>query len=224
VERVYVHERVYDDFLAAILAKAKDLHADAGPASKIGPITMPKQLDVIRSHIADALARGGTAVLGGPDAVGERFVQPTILVDVPEDSAAVQEETFGPTVTVTRVRDMDDAVARTNATRYGLGSTVFAGEHGMEIAERIRSGMTAVNGVITFAAIPSLPFGGVGDSGFGRIHGADGLREFSYAHAIARQRFRPMMNLTSFARTAKQDRQLARLVKVLHGRGARKHR
>ena len=112
VERVYVHERVYDDFLARILDKAKDLHADAGPDSKIGPITMPKQLDVIRSHIEDAIARGGKAVLGGPDAVGERFVQPTILVDVPEDSAAVQEETFGPTVTVTRVRDMDEAVAR----------------------------------------------------------------------------------------------------------------
>ena len=224
VERVYVHERVYDDFLARILDKAKDLHADAGPASKIGPITMPKQLDVIRSHIEDAIARGGKAVLGGPDAVGERFVQPTILVDVPEDSAAVQEETFGPTVTVTRVRDMDEAVARANATRFGLGSTVFAKEHGMEIAERIRSGMTAVNGVITFAAIPSLPFGGVGDSGFGRIHGADGLREFSYAHAIARQRFKPMMNLTSFTRTAKQDRQLTRLVRLLHGRGSKKNR
>ena len=185
---------------------------------------MPKQLDVIRSHIDDAIAKGGKAVLGGPDAVGERFVQPTILVDVPEDSAAVQEETFGPTLTVTRVRDMDEAVERTNATRYGLGSTVFAQENGMEIAERIRSGMTAVNGVITFAAIPSLPFGGVGDSGFGRIHGGDGLREFSYAHAIARQRFKPMMNLTSFTRTAKQDRQVTRLVKLLHGRGSKKNR
>jgi aldehyde dehydrogenase (NAD+) len=224
VERVYVHERVYDDFLARILDKARGLHADAGADSKIGPITMPKQLDVIRSHIDDAIAKGGKALLGGRDAVGERFVQPTILVDVPEDSAAVQEETFGPTLTVTRVRDMDEAVARTNATRYGLGSTVFAQEHGMEIAERIRSGMTAVNGVITFAAIPSLPFGGVGASGFGRIHGADGLREFSYAHAIARQRFKPMMNLTSFTRTAKQDRQVTRLVKLLHGRGSKKNR
>ncbi len=97
---------------------------------------MPKQLDVIRSHIADAIAKGGRAVLGGPDAVGERYVQPTILVDVPEDSSAVQEETFGPTVTVSRVRDMDEAVERTNATRYGLGSTVFARER----AWRSRSG------------------------------------------------------------------------------------
>ena len=76
---------------------------------------------MIRSHIDDAIARGGRAVLGGPDAVGERFVQPTVLVDVPEDSTAVQEETFGPTVTVTRVADMDEAVPTANGTRYGLG-------------------------------------------------------------------------------------------------------
>ncbi len=67
----------------------------------------------------------------------------------------------------------------------------------MELASRIRSGMTAVNGVITFAAIPSLPFGGVGDSGFGRIHGPDGLKEFTYAKAIARQRFKPVLALTT---------------------------
>ena len=82
---------------------------------------MPSQLDVIRRHIQDAIDRGGRAVIGGVDAVGERFVQPTILVDVPEDSLAVQEETFGPTVTVAKVRDMDEAIERTNATRYGLG-------------------------------------------------------------------------------------------------------
>ena len=70
-------------------------------------------------RITDALERGGRAVLGGPDAVGERYVQPTVLVDVPEESTAVQEETFGPTVTVTRVRDMDEAVAKANGTRYG---------------------------------------------------------------------------------------------------------
>ncbi len=220
VERVYVHDRVYDEFLSRLLDKARDLRAEDVPGAKIGPITMPSQLGVIRSHIADALARGGRAVLGGPDAVGERYVQPTVLVDVPEDSTAVQEETFGPTVTVTRVRDMDEAVAKANGTRYGLGSTVFSKARGMELAERIRSGMTAVNGVITFAAIPSLPFGGVGDSGFGRIHGPDGLKEFTYAKAIARQRFKPLLALTSFTRTAKADNQLTQIVTMLHGRGS----
>ena len=75
----------------------------------------------------------------------------------------------------------------------------------MEIAARIRSGMTAVNSVISFAAIPSLPFGGVGDSGFGRIHGPDGLKEFTYAKAIARQRFKPALALTTL-RPHREDR------------------
>ena len=126
VERVYVHQRVYDDFLAKLTAKAREVTAHEGADSQIGPITMPGQLAVIRRHIDDALARGGRALVGGADAVGERFVQPTVLVDVPEDSEAVQEETFGPTVTVAKVRDMDEAIERTNATRYGLGSTVFS--------------------------------------------------------------------------------------------------
>lgn len=219
VERVYVHAAVYDEFLSTLAVKARTLSAHAGPDSPIGPITMPKQLEVIRRHISDALARGGRALVGGADAVGERFVQPTVLVDVPEDSEAVQEETFGPTVTVRKVASMDEAVALTNASRYGLGSTVFSKRRGMELASRIRSGMTAVNGVITFAAVPSLPFGGVGDSGFGRIHGPDGLREFTFAKAITRQRFKPVLALTTFARTEKADSQLAQLLTVLHGRG-----
>ncbi len=220
VERVYVHERVYDGFLAALVDKAKDLRADDSAESKIGPITMPSQLEVIRSHIQDAIDKGGKAVLGGPGAVGERYVQPTILVDVPEDSSAIQDETFGPTVTVSRVQDMDEAVTKANATRYALASTVFSKARGMELAERLRCGMTSVNGVIAFAAIPSLPFGGVGDSGFGRIHGPDGLKEFSYAHAIARQRFKPLLALTSFTRTEKADGQLAQMITMLHGRGS----
>ncbi|WP_372736665.1 aldehyde dehydrogenase family protein [Nocardioides sp.] len=220
VERIYVHERVYDDFLAELVDKAKDLRAHEGPDSKIGPITMPAQLDIIRRHINDAIGRGGRAVIGGPDAVGERFVQPTILVDVPEDSAAVQEETFGPTVTVTKVKDMDEAIEKANGTAYGLGGTVFSKDRGMELAERMRSGMTAINGIISFAAIPNLPFGGIGESGFGRIHGPDGLKEFTYAKAIARQRFKPVLALTSFTRTEKADGQLAKMLTMLHGRGS----
>ncbi len=220
VERAYVHERVYDEFLRVLTEQAQGLRADGDADAQIGPITMPSQLGLIRSHIQDALDQGGRAVLGGIDAVGERFVQPTILVDVPEHSLAVQEETFGPTLTVAKVRSMEEAIARTNATRYGLGSTVFSQARGMEIASQIRAGMTAINGVITFAGIPSLPFGGVGDSGFGRIHGADGLKEFTYAKAIARQRFKPALALTTFTRTEKAEARLASLIAMLHGRGS----
>ena len=81
--------------------------------------------------------------------------------------------------------------------------------------------MTSVNSVIAFAGVASLPFGGVGDSGFGRIHGPEGLRELTYAKAVARQRFRPPVNLTSFERTAAQDATFVRLVRTLHGRRRR---
>jgi acyl-CoA reductase-like NAD-dependent aldehyde dehydrogenase len=220
VERVYVHERVYDEFLTKLVDKASEVHGTDDAQAKIGPITMPSQVDVIKRHVDDALARGGRALLGGADAVGDRYVQPTILVDVPEDSSAVTEETFGPTMTVAKVKDMDEAVALTNASRYALGSTVFSKSHGMETAERLRVGMTAINGVITFAGVPSLPFGGVGDSGFGRIHGPDGLKEFCYAHAITRQRMKPLLALTTFARTEKDEQRMGKMITMLHGRGS----
>jgi acyl-CoA reductase-like NAD-dependent aldehyde dehydrogenase len=217
VERVYVHERVYDAFVAEVTARARDLKA--GPGQKIGPMTMPTQSAVIRGHIADALARGGRAVVGGADAVGERFVQPTVLLDVPEDSSAVTEETFGPTLTIAKVPGMDEAVRRANASRYGLGAAVFSRAHGTQLARRIRAGMVTVNSVtISFAGMASLPWGGVGQSGFGRIHGPDGLREFTAAKAIARQRFTAPLNLTTFARSARADKTIVTLTTLRHGR------
>jgi aldehyde dehydrogenase (NAD+) len=156
-------------------------------------------------------------VLGGPNAVGERFVQPTILTHVPEDSTEITDETFGPTLAVNPVRSMDEAVELTNATKNSLAGAVFAKKNGMAIADRIRSGMTSINSVIAFAGVPSLPFGGVGESGFGRIHGADGLKEFTYAKAITRQRFKPVLALTTFGRDAKTDRRAAKLIGLMHG-------
>ncbi|KRF34159.1 aldehyde dehydrogenase family protein [Nocardioides sp. Soil805] len=218
IERVYVHDRVHDRFVEELVRRAGTVHAGTDADAKIGPMTMAGQVDVVRRHVEDALERGGRAVVGGADAVGDRFVQPTVLVDVPEDCAAVREETFGPTVTVRRVRDMDEAVELANATRYGLGSAVFSRTRGPELARRLRSGMTAVNSVISFAAVPGLPFGGVGDSGFGRIHGPDGLKEFTYAKAVTRVRFKPVLNLTTFDRTPEQDSTVAALLTALHGR------
>ncbi|MGH3659282.1 MAG: aldehyde dehydrogenase family protein, partial [Micromonosporaceae bacterium] len=193
IERVYAVDPVYDALLARLVDRAGRLQVGPGEDADIGPITMPDQIDVIRRHIDDAITRGGTAVLGGPEAVRPPYVHPTILVDVPEDSAAVQEETFGPTLTVTRVPDADEAVRRANATRYGLGASVFGRRRALDLAKRVRSGMAAINSAISFAALPSLPFGGVGDSGFGRIHGEDGLREFARPKGIARRRMRSLL-------------------------------
>jgi acyl-CoA reductase-like NAD-dependent aldehyde dehydrogenase len=213
IERVYATERVYDSFLEAVRKKVASVEA----GRSYGNITMPSQAEIIRDHIGDALSHGGTAVSGGH--VHGTLVEPTVLTGVPEDSAAVKEETFGPTLTVTRVKDLDEAVALANSTAYGLAGAVFSRRKGMEIARRLRAGMISINAVQAFAGIPSLPFGGVGESGFGRIHGEDGLREFTRAKAITRQRMRPLMALTTFDRTARTDRALARVVKLLYGRG-----
>ena len=176
---------------------------------------------MVRAHIAAALARGATALAGGPDAVGERYVQPTVLLDVPEDCPAVTEETFGPTLTIAKVPDMDEAVRRANASSYGLGAAVFSRAHGTQLARRIRAGLVAVNSVtISLAGMPSLPWGGTGQSGFGRIHGPDGLREFTTAKAIARQRFTLPPHLTTFARTARADKAIATLTTLRHGRAS----
>jgi len=218
IERVYVADAVYDAFLTRLVERAGRLKVGVDDAADLGPITMPAQLDTIRRHIDDALARGGRAVLGGPDAVAPPYAHPTILVDVPEDAAAVQEETFGPTLTVARVRDAEEGVRLANASRYGLGGAVFSRSRGVALARKMRSGMTAVNSAISFAGQPSLPFGGVGDSGFGRIHGADGLREFSRPKAITKRRMPSPLPSLSFDRSPRQVRLITKAIQLIHRR------
>jgi acyl-CoA reductase-like NAD-dependent aldehyde dehydrogenase len=214
VERVYAVESVAEEFTAKVVEKARAVRT----GTEIGPMTMSSQTEVVRRHVADALARGGRAVVGGAGSVKPPFVEPVVIVDVPEDSSAVTEETFGPLIVINRVPDVDEAVRRANGTGYGLGATVFSAKDGDAIAARLRCGMVAVNGVISFAGIPALPFGGVGDSGFGRIHGEDGLREFTRPQAVARQRFPLPIAVTSFRRTSGGMKALLGLVKVLRGR------
>ncbi|MCX6462580.1 MAG: aldehyde dehydrogenase family protein [Pseudonocardiales bacterium] len=214
VERVYVVDAVADEFTAKVVAKTRALE----PGREFGPMTMESQTAVVKGQIDDALAKGARALVGGAGSADARLVEPVVLADVPEDSTAVTEETFGPLLVVNRVPDVDEAVRRANATGYGLGATVFSKARGTEIAARLRCGMVAVNSVISFAGIPSLPFGGVGDSGFGRIHGEDGLREFTRPQAVARQRFALPIAVTSFRRTSAGMGALLGLVKVLRGR------
>lgn len=221
IERVYATDAVYDRFLEALASKARRLRPGGDDAAAYGPVTMPAQLDVIEAHIDDALRRGARAVVGGAGAVHDGLVEPTVLVDVPEDAPAVQEETFGPTITVARVRDAEEAVERANATGYGLAGAVFTASRrrGLELARRIRSGMTSVNSVMSFAAVPGLPFGGVGESGFGRIHGEDGLKEFTRAKAVTTQRFALPVDLMSFDRPAAATKVVAAAIRLLRGRG-----
>lgn len=216
VERIYVHARVYDEFITRLTAIAEEVrHGDRDDAH-YGPMTSPAQAEIVRAHIADALSKGARALVGGLEAVGDRFVAPTVLVDVPEDSIAVTEETFGPVVTVAKVASMDEAVERTNAIGYGLGSTVYSARRGPQIARRLRCGNTSINSVISHVGIPALPLGGVGDSGFGRIHGADGLREFTYVKSVSRQRMAPAIALSTLSRTVDADARFMQVITILH--------
>ncbi|MDP9797376.1 acyl-CoA reductase-like NAD-dependent aldehyde dehydrogenase [Catenuloplanes nepalensis] len=218
IERIYVVSAIHDEFVERLAAGARKITVGAENAH-LGPITMPGQIDVIRRHIDDALARGARAVVGGADAVQPPFVHPTVLVDVPDDAAAIREETFGPTLTVTRVADAAEALAKANALPYGLGGAVFGRRRAIALARGMRSGMTSVNSVFTFAGMSTLPFGGVGESGFGRIHGEDGLREFSVAKSITFRRMPSPLPILSFFRKPSHERLLIRAVKTLYGRG-----
>lgn len=220
VERVYVVEDVYPAFLEKLSDRVSRLRPGGDDAAAYGPMTLGGQVAVVERHLSDVVARGGRAAFGGLDSVRPPYVSPVVLVDVPEDSAAVREETFGPVVTVTPVPSLADAVRLANASPFGLGSAVFTRRRqaGLQAARALRSGMTSVNSVISFAAVPALPFGGVGESGFGRIHGADGLREFSRAKSITRQWMRPAVRTTTFKRTSADMERIVKLVTVLHGR------
>jgi succinate-semialdehyde dehydrogenase/glutarate-semialdehyde dehydrogenase len=214
IERVYAVAPVYDAFVQAVVEKAGKLRT----GEEIGPITMPKQIDIIREHIEDALARGARAVLGGADAVKPPYVSPTVLVDVPDDAAGIREETFGPTLTITKVADADEALRKANDTAYGLGGSVFGKRNAVRIARQLRSGMVAVNSTITFVGVGSLPFGGTGDSGFGRVHGDDGLREFARAKSILVRRGPSVIPVQSYDRTPKHIATLIKTLRLLYGR------
>jgi aldehyde dehydrogenase (NAD+) len=214
IERVYVVDSVYAAFVARITELARDVRAD----KNYGAMTTPEQVDVIRRHVEDALSRGARAVVGGPESIRPPFVDPVILVDVPDDAPAVQEETFGPTLTVTRVSDVDDAIEKANGTPFGLAGSVFSKGSGELLARRMRAGVISVNSALTFMGVPALPFGGVGDSGFGRIHGADGLREFTRPHSVARQRVAPPLAVMTFRHTKRPLRTLVAGVRLWAGR------
>ncbi|WP_067841182.1 aldehyde dehydrogenase family protein [Nocardia lijiangensis] len=219
VERVYVDRSVREEFVAEVKRILSDIKPGSDDKASYGPMTMPSQIDIVRRHIEDALKKGGTAVLGGPESIKGPFIEPVVLVDVDEDSEAVAEETFGPTVTIRTVDGVDEAVDLANKSKYGLSSAVYSKKNGLDIARRLRVGATSVNSVLAFAAIPGLPFGGVGDSGIGRIHGEPGLREFVRPHSIAVQRFTvPGMALLSYTRTDSTMKLLRKLVPFLHGR------
>ena len=221
-ERVYVHRAVSAKFKEEIVRQARELKPGFAGDAKYGPATMPSQLKVIQRHLDDAAERGGKFLLGDANSIKGGYVEPVIIEDVPEDSSAVTEETFGPILIINTVNNMDEAVDLANATGYGLGAAVWSKKNGKRIASLLECGMVSINSAFSFAAVGSLPFGGVKDSGYGRIHGAEGLLEFTYPRTVIRPKFRIPLEFTSFQRSKFADQILVRLVRILHKRRIRK--
>jgi len=217
-ERVYVDERVADAFLEKAIALASTLTAAAPGEGNYGASTMPSQIGVITSHLKAAIKDGGRFAYGSMKSIQEPFVQPVILVDVPENSTAVREETFGPIIIINRVKSMKEAIQLSNNSRYGLGANIWSKRQGKKIASQLHCGMVAINSTFSFAAISSVPFGGVKDSGYGRIHGPEGLLEYTYARTVVRTRFNLPLKILSFKRTVGTDRLIVRASRLLKGR------
>ncbi|HET6154321.1 MAG TPA: aldehyde dehydrogenase family protein [Marmoricola sp.] len=218
IERVYVVGAVRDAFLAEVKRNALEVTAGLEDDASYGPMIVPAQIDVVRRHVTDAIAAGATALVGGADSIRAPFVDPVVLVDVPEDCSAVQEETFGPVIVINTVPDIEEALRRANATRFGLGSSVFSAKNGAAIARRLKAGGTTINSVLTFVGMPSVPFGGIGDSGFGRFHGDDGLREFAAPKATTSKRFQLGADMQSFPRRPDDFEQVRKMVKFRYAK------
>jgi len=212
IERIYVHEEIADSFIAKITEMASQLVA----GRDYGAATMPKQLSVIDRHLRDAADRGAEFIVGSVDSVQPPYVLPTIMINVPEDSLAVAEETFGPTLTIKRVASMTEAVALSNASSYGLAASVWSKRNGKAIASQLHCGMVSVNSVLAFTATPTMPFGGIKQSGYGRIHGPEGLREFAYTRSIVATRFNIPLTFATFNRKQWVNNFIKRFIKLLN--------
>jgi acyl-CoA reductase-like NAD-dependent aldehyde dehydrogenase len=206
IERCYVVDSAYSAFVERVLAEVRKVKWGPDEDADIGPITRPAQVDTIREHLEDAVARGANVLIGGADQIRENYVPPTVLTEVTGEMRIMIEETFGPVLPIARVASEEHAVALANSTNFGLGAAVFAGGLARALSRRLRAGSVSINAVLATVAIPSLPFGGSGDSGFGRVHGDEGLREFTRIQSTAEQRFPLPVNLLSFKVPEKQIR------------------
>src|SRR6185503_14557214 len=207
VERVYVADAIHDRFVDEVVKQVRELKI-GGDDGHLGAMTSPAQVAIVKDHLDDAIAKGAKVLTGGPDAISGSFIQPAVLTNVGHRMKVMTEETFGPVIPIAKVKSVDEAVKLANDSRYGLGSTVFGRKHARSIADRLRAGMTSINSVMAFAGIPTLPFGGVGDSGFGRIHGDEGIREFTRVKSTAEQAFPLPLNMMSFRQPKNMTKQL----------------
>ena len=189
-KRLVVHEAVADELVAALSERLTRVVVGDGLAegTTMGPLHTAAGRAVLEAQVADAVDRGATLMGGGhPDATDNEsgwFMRPALLLDPPRTARVRQEETFGPVLTVIRIRDEAEAIAVANETPYGLGASVWGTDHGAarRVADAMDAGYVWVN---TLGRVyDELPFGGMKDSGFGREHGREALLSFTEQRTV----------------------------------------
>lgn len=192
VERVYVLDAVYERFVDAVVRDVRNLKMGAGDGFHFGALIDDSQVAVTERHVRDAVAAGAKALTGGepPHGTGS-FYPPTVLVDVDHSMTCMTEETFGPTLPIMRVVDVDEAIRLANDSAYGLSASVFSKdvERAKAIAAQLDCGTVNINDVISNLMCTTAPMGGWKTSGIGaRFGGADGLYKFCRQEAVVAPR------------------------------------
>jgi succinate-semialdehyde dehydrogenase/glutarate-semialdehyde dehydrogenase len=221
-ERVYVTEKLAEPFTRRVVELTRELRQ--GPESEgevdIGAISSPAQLDVIDRHVKDAVEKGALVLTGGrrnPRFKG-LFFEPTVLTDVNHDMDVMREETFGPVLPIQVVRDEQEAVRLANESRFGLNANIWTRDRakGLEIAKRIQAGTTTVNDCVLAYGIAESPFGGVKESGIGRVNGELGLKSFCHVQAVILDRFGRKRQLLGYPYTGRKLRWIRRILNLLY--------
>jgi succinate-semialdehyde dehydrogenase/glutarate-semialdehyde dehydrogenase len=195
VERAYIHESIYDEVVKKVVDKVNSLKMGDPLLDGIsmGPMTDPGQLQQVIDHVEMAKQEGATILTGGEvhDGAGQ-FYPPTVMVGVNDEMECVREETFGPTLPMMKFTDEQDAIRRANNSKFGLNAYVFTTdkERGRKIAEQLEAGTVMINEVLMTHALPETPWGGVKESGMGRVHGDDGFLDLCIPYHVNYDRMR----------------------------------